>query len=516
MPSIKLQNIKIKLQEVYLPFLVVSLATVLIYTFLRWLTDIKFGILPLKKDLLDFWIPFVLPWIPIQIWMRRKLRILKVPRKNDNGYFLYQAVIAGTIFTTLLNTQKYTTTYSYDLNEIKSIEELDAMKGEKYFKVSSFLVEKDAHTAYTSARTSGRSNENLNIALYIAVPFEKSQTVWYGIEYRARMSNHLTEAEKNRTYRKFMDSWQIQYENHNFHSTRYFEMLGNSDEFDGYVNAIQLRFPNLHRNELTILIPHKEAFTERGGNSLEWAFGSFAIGSLIFLIMVLVPSISIDEVRLLKSGKPSKDDDLKDVLRFLNPVGKYRGTAILVWTNILVFGVIMVMGVNFISPTGQELLEVGGNRKLEVFNGAYWRLFTSVFVHAGIAHLFVNLFGIGVAGYLLENKVSHFWLIVVYMVCGTLASLVSVFYNDNIVSVGGSGAIFGLFGVILSFAVFKVYQSEIRKFIWWVLILYAGINLLLGTLMKGIDNAAHFGGVIAGFIIGYLLKLITAKETIDL
>lgn len=515
MPKIKLQNIKTKLQEVYLPFLIVSIGTVFIYTFLRWLLDIRFGIIPLKQDLLDFWIPFALPWVPILIWMRRRIRILNVRGNNDNGYFLYQAVIAGTIFATLLNAQNYTTANSYGLNEIKSIEELDALKREKYFKVSSFLVEKELKTSYTTARTSGKYKDRLNITEFIALPFENSKTVWYGIEYKSSMSNHMSEAEKNRTYRKFLDSWEIQYKHHNFYGTRYFEKLGHSDELDGYVNAIQLRYPNLERVDLTILIPHKGEFLERSGNSLEWAFGSFAIGSFIFLIMVLVPKTNEDELERLKSGRPSKDDDLKDILSALNPIGEYKGTAILVWMNILAFVVMMFMGINIISPNGDELLAIGGNRKHEVLNGEYWRLLTSVFIHGGALHLLMNLMGLGLSGFILEQKLGSYKLISSFLACGLFASLSSIYFNNNVVSVGASGAIFGLFGVILAFTVFKVFDSQVRGFTWMILILYAGVNLVLGSMIRGIDNAAHFGGLISGFIIGYFLMLVYNKKSID-
>lgn len=515
MQKIKIQNIKTKLQEVYLPFLVVSIGTVFIYTLLRWLLDIKFGIIPIKQDLLNFWIPFGLPWIPILIWMRRRIRILNIRGNNDNGYFIYQALMAGTIFASLLNAQDYTTSNSYDLYEVSSIQELNEVVGEKYFKLSSFLVEKNSKTSYTTARTSGRSNDRLNISLFIALPFEKSNTVWYGIEYKSSMSNYLSEAEKNRTYRKFMNSCEIQFDHNNVYGIRYFEKLRHSDELDGYVNAIQLRYPKLDRKDLTILIPHKDAFTERSNNSLGWAFGSFAIGSFIFLIMILVPQINEDELKRLKSGRPSEDDDLKEILRALNPMGEYKGTALLVWINIFAFLVMIVMGINIISPTGHELLVIGGSRKQEVLNGEYWRLLTSVFIHGGALHLLMNIMGLGLSGFVLEEKLGQYKLILSFLACGLLASLSSLYFNNNVVSVGASGAIFGLFGIILAFTVFKVFDSQVRGFIWMILILYVGVNLVLGTLIGGIDNAAHFGGLLSGFVIGYFLMLAYKKKSID-
>ncbi|MFK8060807.1 MAG: rhomboid family intramembrane serine protease, partial [Polaribacter sp.] len=90
-------------------------------------------------------------------------------------------------------------------------------------------------------------------------------------------------------------------------------------------------------------------------------------------------------------------------------------------------------------------------------------------------------------------------------------SLTSIYWYENTVSVGASGAIFGLYGLILAFTVFKIYPNYMRGMTWMLLGLYAGVSLLLGFL-GGIDNAAHFGGLISGFIIGGILILIDKEE----
>jgi rhomboid protease GluP len=168
-------------------------------------------------------------------------------------------------------------------------------------------------------------------------------------------------------------------------------------------------------------------------------------------------------------------------------------------------------GLNLVSPTPLELLEIGGNRRFEVLSGEYWRLFTSVFIHGGALHLIMNLIGLGLGSSLLEKVLGSAKLIVVYIICGILASLASIYWHINTISVGSSGAIFGLYGVILSFTVFKIYPNYMRGMTWMLLGLYAGVSLLFGFL-GGIDNAAHFGGLISGFVIGGILILIDREE----
>lgn len=208
----------------------------------------------------------------------------------------------------------------------------------------------------------------------------------------------------------------------------------------------------------------------------------------------------------MKANKPPKEDVLKDVLLFLDPRGQFKATAILILANMLVFLCLVAMGLNPVYPVADDLLRVGANRSVEVLSGDYWRLLTSIFIHGGLLHLIVNVFGLGLAGSLLETKLGAIKMILAYLLCGVLASLSSIYFNDITISVGASGAIFGLFGIILAFTMFRVYESQMRVFTWMILLLYAGVNLVLGTLFSGVDNAAHFGGALSGFILGWLLS----------
>lgn len=229
--------------------------------------------------------------------------------------------------------------------------------------------------------------------------------------------------------------------------------------------------------------------------------------------MVVIPKIDEKELKDFKKDRPLKEDDLKDILEFLDPRGPNKVTAILLLLNIAVFVIMIFSGLNIVSPTPRELLEIGGNRRFEVLNGEYWRLFTSIFIHGGLMHLFMNLVGLGLGASLLEGIIGRAQLLISFIVCGILASLASVYWHENTVSVGASGAIFGFYGLILAFTVFKIYPKHMRGMTWMLLGLYAGISLLFGFL-GGIDNAAHFGGLISGFILGGILILIEKEKLI--
>jgi rhomboid protease GluP len=505
-----MKNIKIKLREVYFPFLLIAIATIIIYDLLRWFLDVKLGVLPIKEDLLNFWIPFILPWIPILIWQRRRNRILKIRGRSDNGFFLYQFIMACAITVPIIVSQKYIEKGLFTLNEVSAVNEVIKLDKEKYFKVISFSVNRDLSVPYVTSRVTGKHNEHLTYYLYMACPFKDSKSIWYGVKYQKGLSNNISDSEKESEYQHFVESSLKDFENYHFENVNYFQKEGYSDDKDGYLEAIKgenisgLKKINI-KNQI-ILVPQKDKFEDRIDVAVPWIFISFGIGMFVILIMVLIPSIDEKELTDFRKGKPLKDDELKDMLNLINPMGENKTIAILILANILVFLILVFGGLNILSPTAKELLDVGGNRRAEIMEGEYWRLFTSMFLHSGIMHLVMNLIGLVLAGLFLEKLVGSVRLMILYVLTGLCASIASVYWHENIVSVGASGALFGLFGLIMAFVTFKVFPKDSRRAIWIFLGLYAGISLLMG-FFGGADNAAHFGGLISGFILGGTLVL---------
>ncbi|AXG69714.1 rhomboid protease AarA [Kordia sp. SMS9] len=507
-----MKNIKIKLQYIFLPFLLVSIGTIVSYTAFRWFFDIKLGILPLKENLLNLWIPITVAGILVYVFLRRKVKILNLRGKRDDGHFVYVFVMAFATGIPLMMSQQYLVKSAYKLQEVSSIAEIQNLQNEKYFTIPAFQVNKYASLSHVNSRVSGRNNENLNFHLYLSCPFKFVDNVWYGVEYSRSIKNSGTEQKKNSAYRIFIRSSEEKFNKYNFQDVRYFEKLGYSDDKDGFLNAIKEQYPDKNLKEQIILIPKKEAFSERLGNTFPWIFGAYGIGVFVLLIMILIPKIDEEEWKRFQQKKPLRDDDVKDILKFLNPTGVYKASAILILLNIGVFLVMVLYGLNLMSPTPQELLEIGGNRRTEVLNGEYWRLFSATFIHGGLLHLGMNMVGLAFLGMLLEHFVGAVKLIVIYVTCGILASLASIYWYENTVGVGASGAIYGLNGLLLAFLVFKVYPKYERSAAWIVLGLFGGIGLLFGIFSGGIDNAAHFGGLFSGFVIGAILVLLYKKQ----
>jgi membrane associated rhomboid family serine protease len=199
---------------------------------------------------------------------------------------------------------------------------------------------------------------------------------------------------------------------------------------------------------------------------------------------------------------------IRDFNRKLQAVGGPPWvTPIIVALNIIVFMVMAVATKKLGLFTPQELLAWGANFGPLTVNGQWWRLFTALFVHFSLLHVFLNMWALWNIGRLSERLFGHATLLCLYVAAGTLASLASVAWDPSLSSVGASGAIFGLFGAFLAFLSRQRHQippSIVRKH-WISTSAFVLFNLISGAIQPGIDNAAHVGGLLSGFVLGFIL-----------
>ena len=139
--------------------------------------------------------------------------------------------------------------------------------------------------------------------------------------------------------------------------------------------------------------------------------------------------------------------------------------------------------------------------------GEYYRFITSTFVHFDISHLANNMILLGVLGYNLETEKGHLKFLIIYVVSGLGGNLLSFamryHFGQNVLSGGASGAVFGLMGAVL--AIYLKTKRPVGRLAGRGLIVMIAISLYLGLTDTGIDNAAHIGGLIFGFLIALFL-----------
>lgn len=179
-------------------------------------------------------------------------------------------------------------------------------------------------------------------------------------------------------------------------------------------------------------------------------------------------------------------------------------TFIVIGLNVVIYIVLNM----FLLQNGIDVISHLDNSWMAVkFLGEYYRIFTSMFLHADLDHLLNNMFILFIIGKRYEDSEGRVRFALVYFLGGILASIASLSYNmymgNEIVSLGASGAIFALIGASVASVV--KYRDKLKTITKRQMILFALFSLYAGFRSTSTDNIAHLGGFVAGFLIGLLI-----------
>ncbi|MDB5140509.1 MAG: rhomboid family intrarane serine protease [Mucilaginibacter sp.] len=163
-------NFLSKIKLIYLQFLLVAIGFIISYSFLIWLVVYQFSLLALNEDLINFWLPFCLPIIPVYIWLRPRIKLLVLKDKKGNLPFLYFFAACLAISAPTIVLQGYLLTATGKLTTVKNISEISQMPITKYYTVANHYIDKQHATVHRRTEVSGRNNEYLTFHLYVACP----------------------------------------------------------------------------------------------------------------------------------------------------------------------------------------------------------------------------------------------------------------------------------------------------------------------------------------------------------
>ena len=357
-------------------------------------------------------------------------------------------------------------------------------------------------------------NDKLNLSIYLVAPIynqlkdtnSTNPSAWFGIKYHKSINNSLELAQKRRLLESFIIDSRLNFKLKDFSSVDYYEKLNNSGLRDNYYKAINQNDKLV--GNYTVLIPNYEIFESRNNGKITWLVITIIIALLGVIVMIHYPEINKIKKRKMKFNLAEEFSLLKE---FTLPEKGTKVTYFLILINVLIFLSMTISGLGFIAFKGSDLILWGANDWFSVSHGDYWRLLTSVFLHAGIMHLGSNLAMLYLIGNFLESRMGSSLFLIAYIITGILASITSFFWHENVLSVGASGAIFGLLGVWLVLLIRNVFPQKLKYEQLKMVTIIIVINLLFG-LSDRIDNAGHIGGLISGLILGFaLLKEIKVK-----
>jgi rhomboid protease GluP len=172
-------------------------------------------------------------------------------------------------------------------------------------------------------------------------------------------------------------------------------------------------------------------------------------------------------------------------------------TYIIIAISIIMWGMLELISMRTGTSYAELLGTFGAKINNLIMEGQYWRFIAPMFLHAGLVHLTLNCYSLYVVGSQVESIFGRGKFAAIYFISGLIASIMSFAFSLNS-SVGASGAIFGLMGAMLYFAVRR--PTLLKGSFGANLITILVINLAYGYMNKQIDNNAHIGGLIGGFL----------------
>lgn len=186
---------------------------------------------------------------------------------------------------------------------------------------------------------------------------------------------------------------------------------------------------------------------------------------------------------------------------------KFMPTYVLIALNILVYVYTSIIGGDFITTRDNAILWLGQVNARVLYQGWYWQLFTSMFVHVNIAHLLGNMFFLLIFGLRAEELFSLKEYLLIYLLSGLAGNTLTLLLGPKMISAGASGAIFGTFGACIIYVRRAIGQSIINA-------LFYAFFLLMLSSSPGVNIFAHLGGLAVGLVIGYLLAATRKRKAV--
>lgn len=427
-------------------------------------------------------------------------------RRVTDALFYVVAIISIIL---VLMTQERVEYLAFEAIEVPTVAYVASYPNERFFDIVDPSVNRQEEAYGYSTRVTGKYNADFEIKLFLAYPFvDGNKLYWVGLSKRKSVSNHLSKSEKQEAVDQLKKRFYQEVHERRFDTDYGFRRLMPSDNRDGYIKSIK-RATHLSDNEyeaIVILAPQNiEAMTEKDiPKAVFWIFG---IGSVVIFLMVMFSKLDRKGVSNFDRPAVYFKETKSWIDSMLWGFKELPVTTTVIGINIIIFVIAVFQGVHFLYPSSEELYYFGAATQESLLAENYWQVISSCFVHGGLLHVVYNMFALFFVGLLLEQKMKPILYGVGYIAAGVFAVLSTLYFQEHVVLVGASGAIFGLFGVMLAFLIFKVYERGERSMVWFCLIVFGGVSLVIGFFTPNVGNIAHVSGLAFGFVLGSLFTL---------
>lgn len=299
-----MKDFKIKMQILFKPFFLINISLLICYTFLHWLLLVHFHVIEIREDLANGGIPILLPIIPVFVFTRKQIKILK-----KGGYrnmrLAVQFNACSTMFIPLTIAQSYMVTATGKLTSLNDIQNINSSKPTKYYSLRHYYVDKNRAGEYSVSSGSGKY-----YSIYFVLPIwpdikdtsSPSCNAWLAVSYFKRISNRISQEKKDAEYKQFVYTSSEDFKTKNVQDFSYLERLGSTVESKYYKSAINNSriFDEGHK---TILLPAHNSFESRNGNKLLWLIISIIGGTMFQVLILLLPEVDENQLQIYQKLK---------------------------------------------------------------------------------------------------------------------------------------------------------------------------------------------------------------------
>ena len=196
-------------------------------------------------------------------------------------------------------------------------------------------------------------------------------------------------------------------------------------------------------------------------------------------------------------------DKENDINKRVKIFKEYPVTMILISINVIIFIITAILSKSIIDINTIVLVECGAKVNYLINKGQIFRLLTAAFLHGGIMHILFNMYSLYIVGTVVEKIYGWKKYISIYILSALTSSILSYMLAPMTISVGASGAIFGILGAFLYFAIKE--RKHLQRGTLGNIIAVIVLNLYIGFTSTSIDNLGHIGGFLGGFILSIFL-----------
>lgn len=345
-----------KYKLLLIPYFLISATVVVVYAAFCLQVYNKQGTAEIPEELLQLWMPLALPWIPILIWLRPRIKLLKMKRdgrRSPDYAIMFVATLCMTI--PMMESSFYLEEYCGKLTHLYRISDINNHLPTEYYSADTFYIDKQNSGLYYSSYTSGRFNSTLNFEIHIVCPMYDRKYSWYkvdtslgiiappsaatdtgsdktnnvvftppavvqdtevtlgygtiergdinitpsawlGVHYYTSMGNLASNAKKKDREHEFYRECVAKFDDSDMNHFTYLRRVSDNDHRDYYRKAAIKSLDTLNVAHAIILEGGYGNFDTRMGHRLLWIFLTYAIATSVFATIVLL--VKFDETKL--------------------------------------------------------------------------------------------------------------------------------------------------------------------------------------------------------------------------